>query len=102
MWSIMFDDNIGRLGSTLGAHIVDVRDCATGKAVPFDVAMRQHLVRAEPFQALLQGKNYEEAPPAACDKSSELKSNGNYFLVEVLQRLTREGRVGPSLSALEP
>lgn len=65
----MFDDNIGRLGSTTGAHIVDVRDAATGEPVEFDVALQRFIVRAEPYLAI---KDLGES---------------NYFLVEVLRLL---------------
>lgn len=76
MWPILFDDNIGRLDSACGAHIVDVRDVASGKPVPFDLALRRHIVRAEPFLALGRGT-----------LTSDVRSKGNYFLVEVMRRL---------------
>ena len=47
---IFFDDNIERTY----AHIVDVRDAATGDVVPFAEAWDQFMVRSEPIQAMLE------------------------------------------------
>lgn len=87
----MFDDNIGRLDSTInsGAHIVDVRSLTTGQPVPFDVALRRHIVRAEPFRALSKGEDAKGA------------SGCTYFLSEVLKRLAPEPE-GAFSSASEP
>ena len=91
----MFDDNIGRLDSSGGAHIVDVRDVAKGKPVPFGAALRRHIVRAEPFLALSGGKS-------DCSTSA-LGCTSNYFLLEILKRL-RAGEAGvpTRTSAPEP
>lgn len=75
----MFDDNIGRPDSKGQAHIADVRNAATGKTVPFEAALRRHLVRAEPFMALS-----EERTP----ESSFSTLGSNYFLLEILSRLS--------------
>ncbi|CAM9254349.1 unnamed protein product [Laminaria digitata] len=94
VWAIMFDDNIGRPDSSGGAHIVDVRDASTGKSVPFREALRRHIVRAEPFLALLDGKS-------ECSTSSALGCASNYFLLAILNRL-RAGEAEVSTSAPEP
>lgn len=75
----MFDDNIGRPDSVLGAHIVDVRDVATGRSVPFDTAASRHIVRAEPFRAIDQD--------AAAAPATATGYTYNFFLLEVLKRL---------------
>lgn len=78
----MFDDNIGRPDSDFGAHICDVRDAATGRAVPFDTALGRHIVRAEPFLAIDRG--------AAADAPAAPVPGYNFFLLEVLKRLAPE------------
>ena len=91
----MFDDNIGRPDSSGGAHIVDVRDAATGKPVPFEAALRRHIVRAEPFLALLDGKSGYPTSALGCPS--------NYFLLEILERLRAgEAEVSTRTSAPEP
>lgn len=82
VWAIMFDDNIGRPDSGCGAHIVDVRDVATGQSVPFGTALRRHIARAEPFLAIDQ-----DAP--AGDPCATA-SGRNFFLLEVLKRVAPE------------
>lgn len=77
VWPILFDDNVGRPDSSCGAHIVDVRDVATGGPVAFDTAIRRHIVRAEPFRAIDQGAGV----------ASAAASGYNFFLLEVLKRL---------------
>ncbi|CAN0231183.1 unnamed protein product [Discosporangium mesarthrocarpum] len=57
VFPVMFDDNIGRPGGSLGAHIVDVRDVSTGRAVPFEEAWGAgHLVRADPLPTLVPSR----------------------------------------------
>ncbi|CAM9857594.1 unnamed protein product, partial [Hapterophycus canaliculatus] len=81
VWPILFDDNIGRPGSSCGAHIVDARDADTGRPVSFDTALRRHLVRAEPFLAIDQSDIGADGA-FAC--------NYNFFLFEILKRLAPE------------
>lgn len=76
----MLDDNIGRPSSGCGAHIVDVRDVATGQPVPFETALSRHIVRAEPFLAIDQDAAVAPAAAPRC----------NFFLLEVLKRLAPE------------
>lgn len=80
----MFDDNIGRPDSKGKAHIVDVRNASTGNPVPFDAALRRHLVRAEPFLALSEEGTSE---------SSLSTLGSNYFLLGILKRLSPKGGV---------
>lgn len=80
----MFDDNIGRSDSKEGAHIVDVRDAATGLPIPFETAVKLYLVRAEPYLAVLK---WGLGPDLS---NSESIGHDNYFLSEVLTTLTRE------------
>lgn len=94
---MMFDDNVGRLGSKTGAHIVDVRDIATGSSVPFDQALNHHVVRAEPYLAILQGNCEVETPT---DKGT-CSSKQNFFLSEILGTLVLEQHTSAS-SAPEP
>lgn len=56
---------------------------ATGNPAPFDVALRRHLVRAEPFLAIDQGGN--DGPSTASATSRD-----NFFLLEMLKRLAPE------------
>lgn len=89
----MFDDNIGSgsgSGSSSGAHIVDVRDVATGQPVPFDTALERHIVRAEPYLAIDQEN---VAGSAAADVFDH-----NFFLIHILRRLAPE-RAGLYTSA---
>lgn len=71
-WAIFFDDNIGRLGGRVGAHIVDIRDAKTGERVLFETARKRHAVRAEPYLALTRG-------------------SANYFLDEIWKKLSQRG-----------
>lgn len=80
----MFDDNIGRPESGCGAHIVDVREVATGLPVPFDTALRRHIVRAEPFLAI------EQDVPGDGDPAAAASGCCNFFLLEVLKRVAPE------------
>lgn len=91
----MFDDNIGRPDSACGAHITDVRDVATGDPVPFDVALRRHLVRAEPFLAIdvgggVGGPSTADVAAAVADAADATVSRDNFFLLELLKRLAPE------------
>ena len=79
----MFDDNIGRPDSGCGAHIVDVRDVATGQSVPFDEALRRHIVRAEPFLTI------DQDAAVTCDLAAAAPGC-NFFLLEVLKRVAPE------------
>ncbi|CAM9776369.1 unnamed protein product [Ectocarpus fasciculatus] len=85
VWPVMFDDNIGHRrpdSSGSGAHIVDVRDTATGRPVPFDTALERHIVRAEPFLAIDQEDVVGSVAADACDH--------NFFLINILKRLAPE------------
>ncbi|CAM9869749.1 unnamed protein product [Scytosiphon promiscuus] len=81
VWPIIFDDNIGRPDSNSGAHIVDARDVTTGQPVDFDIALRRHIVRAEPFLAIDQSD---------VGADGALGSDFNFFLLEILKRLAPE------------
>eukprot|EP00903_Cladosiphon_okamuranus_P010270 g9724.t1 len=91
VWAMMFDDNIGRADSDFGAHIVDVRDVATGQSVPFDAALRRHIVRAEPFLAI-----YQDDPDVGAAAAS---SGCNFFLLE--SSTPWGGSIGKGLATAE-
>lgn len=101
--AVIFDDNVGRAGSKEAAHIVDVRDVATGLPVPFHLALQRHLVRAEPYLAIVPESVTDDRPVKAVNRAHGGRT-GNYFLVEILKRLrVQEEQVElPSLSAREP
>lgn len=52
--AIFFDDHI----EAHHAHIVDVRDVATGAAVPFDTSAHKYLQRVEPFAAITDSQYF--------------------------------------------
>lgn len=86
---------MGRADSKTGAHIVDVRDMDTGLPLPFEQALRRHLVRAEPYLAIIQcaatESNLLDELETRDMGGRTHSSSGNFFLSEILRMLTSGG-----------
>ena len=75
--SIFFDDNVERTH----AHIVDIRDAASGETVRFEKARGLYLVRAEPVRSILDRDYFIDAV-RACEARRDAGCGAGHDTVE--------------------